>query len=71
MVLTQFDGGLGDLIAINLTITGNRANVGGGVFRESGPLPFKNSLVAGNFKLDRYRSDDISGTLSMPRAHLT
>jgi len=52
------DGGLATFIAINLTITGNRSNSGGGgVFRESGPMKFKNSLIAGNFHFSGAPSD--------------
>jgi hypothetical protein len=50
--LDSVDGGLANLIAINVTITRNRSNTGGGVFRESGPMTFKNCLIAGNFRLD-------------------
>ena len=56
-------GGLADLMAINLTITGNRSYNGGGVFRDSGPVRFKNSLIAGNFQLNGTTPSDVGGTL--------
>lgn len=67
--LDSVDGGLADLIAINVTITNNRANFGGGVLRESGPMKFKNSLVAGNFRLDGTTPDDINGTVDASSSH--
>lgn len=61
--LHTLDGGLGNMIAINLTITGNHANAGGGVYRESGPMPLKNCLVAGNFRLNGTTPDDIGSSV--------
>jgi hypothetical protein len=56
--INMVDGGLGNFVGINLTITGNRAaNGGGGVFRESGPMKFKNSLIARNFHFSGANSD--------------
>ncbi|HKO45252.1 MAG TPA: choice-of-anchor Q domain-containing protein [Pyrinomonadaceae bacterium] len=57
------DGGLGDTVAINVTITGNKANVGGGVFRNSGPVKFKNSLIAGNTYLNGFTPFNIGGAI--------
>ena len=63
VVFLRCHWGLADLIAINVTITANRSNVGGGVFRDSGPVQFKNSLIAGNFYLNGTGTNDINGTV--------
>jgi CSLREA domain-containing protein len=67
--LDVVDGGLGNTIAINVTISGNRSNSGGGVFRESGPVKFKNSVIARNFRLDGTTPDDINGTIDASSSH--
>jgi CSLREA domain-containing protein len=61
--LASVDGGLADFIGFNVTITNNRSNNGGGVFRESGMMRFKNSLIAGNQGLNGLGSNEISGPL--------
>lgn len=57
------DGGLENLVAINVTITNNHAGTGAGVFRESGPVRLKNSIVAGNSFFSGPSTSDISGTI--------
>lgn len=57
------DGGLANFVGVNLTITGNRAGFGGGVFRESGPMKFKNSIIAANFFQNGTSPSDIGGTV--------
>jgi hypothetical protein len=52
-----------NFLAINVTITANRSNTGGGAWRQSGPMRFKNSLIAGNFFFNGTGTNDVSGTL--------
>ena len=49
--------------AINLTVTNNHSNSGGGVFREAGPMLFKNSIIAGNLNRSDNNPNDIDGTV--------
>jgi trimeric autotransporter adhesin len=61
--VSTVDTGQANFTAINVTITGNRSNTGGGAFRQSGPMKFKNSLIAGNFFFNGTGTNDVSGTL--------
>ncbi|HKU74722.1 MAG TPA: choice-of-anchor Q domain-containing protein [Pyrinomonadaceae bacterium] len=70
---TTFSGGGGvavsgpasDFTGINLTITGNRSNLGGGAFRESTPMKFRNSLIAGNFQFNGTTPSDIGSPVDV------
>ena len=61
--INMVDGGLGDFVGINLTITGNRSDSGGGVYRESGPMKFKNSIIAGNTNFNGTSANDLATTI--------
>ena len=61
--LDQIDGGFANFLGINLTITNNRAFFGGGVFQESGPMKFRNSIIAGNFLLNGTSPSEIGGVV--------
>lgn len=61
--INMVDGGLGNFVGINLTITGNRAGGGGGVYRESGPMKFKNSIIAGNTDFSGTSANDLATTI--------
>lgn len=62
--LDSVDGGLGNVVGINLTITGNHSDFGAGIWVESGPMLLKNSIVAGNLKFDGVTPWDIAGTVN-------
>ena len=57
------DNSSASFIAINLTVTNNRSNSGGGVFRESGQMKFKNSIIAGNFDFNGIVPNDIGASV--------
>ena len=57
------DAGLASFLAVNVTVTKNRANFGGGVLIESGVVKFKNSIIAGNLDSGGTVPVDINGAL--------
>jgi len=67
--LDTFDGGLASFLAVNLTITNNRAGFGGGLLIENGIARFKNSIIAGNFNFDGTAPWDIVGSVDPSSSH--
>jgi hypothetical protein len=49
---------------INLTISGNHAALGGGIYRANGNITLKNTIVAGNFRNATTTADDVTGTIA-------
>lgn len=67
--LDTLDAGLGSFLAVNLTVTNNRAGFGGGVLIESGVAKFKNNIIAGNFDLSGTVPSGISGSVAPSSSH--
>ena len=67
--LDTIDAGLASFLAVNLTVTNNRAGFGGGVLIESGVAKFKNSIVAGNFDSSGTVPSSISGSVDASSSH--
>jgi len=62
-------GNASDFFGVNLTIRGNRSNLGGGASREFTPLKFKNSIIAGNFLIDGTTPSDIAEPVVASSSH--